>query len=124
MISTKIIFLILIYFNTLIYFKILVTDKEFIKRKVNYFLQKLLYDKNHICIFAEQKKNIMKNLIKLSLVALGIISATLVSTSNLFAHQDSDSDLSPPAGYCDTSTNTVCGVSAGGFKAIGFYVTQ
>lgn len=62
----------------------------------------------------------MKNLIKISLVALGIISATLMSSSNLLAKQDPESIK----GYCNPSTDTVCGVSPAGFIARGFYVTQ
>ncbi|ROI14464.1 hypothetical protein [Epilithonimonas hominis] len=61
----------------------------------------------------------MKNIIKLSLVALGIVTATIASSSKLLANVPPDG-----GGYCNPTTETVCGVTSGGFTAKGFFVTN
>lgn len=67
-----------------------------------------------------RQKLIMKNIIKMSLVVLGIVSATIVSSSNLSAKYDKDM----PTGYCDPSSDSVCGVTAGGFTARGMFIVN
>ena len=56
----------------------------------------------------------------MSLVVLGIVSATIVSSSNLSAKYDKDM----PTGYCDPSSDSVCGVTAGGFTARGMFIVN
>ncbi|MCZ2085061.1 MAG: hypothetical protein LC112_12405 [Flavobacteriales bacterium] len=55
----------------------------------------------------------------MSLVALGIVSATIVSSSELSAKQAPEA-----GGYCNPTTDTVCGVTSGGFTAKGYFVTN
>ncbi|MFC0342846.1 hypothetical protein [Epilithonimonas hispanica] len=62
----------------------------------------------------------MKNIIKMSLVALGIVSATIVSSSSLLAKQAPVAD----GGHCDSRVDEVCGTTAGGFTAKGYFITN
>lgn len=65
----------------------------------------------------------MNHLITLSLVALGVVSAILLTSSNLFAQNSDLIDSSRPTGYCHPA-DAVCGTTDAGFNARGIYITM
>lgn len=59
-------------------------------------------------------------IMKISLVTLGIISATIVSSSSLLSKQAPVADV----GHCDSRVDAVCGTTADGFTAKGYFITN